>query len=61
MVEIPVTIGTVPHKDSFERFTAASINEDAHHILPEDVRAKYPGIPDGKMGMDKKGMKFVYF
>ena len=56
-----MTIGTVPHKDSFERFTAASINEDAHHILPEDVRAKYPGIPDGKMGMDKKGMKFVYF
>ena len=53
----PIVIGNIPHKEAFD--TLSKANQDVYDVLPEDIRAKYEGIPEPKIAQDGQGCKRI--
>ena len=60
VVRVPVIIGSIPHTEAFEKLNKGSQDINGH-ILPEDIMAKYQGIPEPKIAQDTKGSKRIYY
>ena len=60
LIKVPVTVGNVPHREAFERLSKHAAQEgDDDHVIPEEVRAKYEGMPEPRIGHDKQGCKRI--
>ena len=58
VVKVPIVIGNIPHKEAFEKLSKGN-QDSTEHVLPEDIRAKYEGMPEPKIGHDKQGCKRI--
>ena len=58
VAKVPIVVGNIPHKEAFDKLSKGG-GVNGSNALPDEIKARYPGMPEPKISNDKEGCKRI--